>query len=75
MAVRKVKSRLDFVLQVTNYFNGHWEDPEWGRRPESQALIALAIRELASGITDATLKKQINEAAHRAIVKNVSAAK
>lgn len=75
MAVRKVKSRLDFVLQVTNYFNGHWEDPEWGRRPENQALIAIAIRELATGITDAALKKQINEAADRAIAKNVAAVK
>lgn len=75
MALRKVKSRLDFVLQVTNYFNGHWEDPEWGRRPASQALIALAIRDLASGITDAGLKKQINDAADKAIAKNVAAAK
>lgn len=75
MALRKVKSRLDFVLQVTNYFNGHWEDPDWGRRPTNQALIALAIRELAGGLTDAGLKKQINDAADKAIARNVAAAK
>ena len=75
MALRKVKSRLDFVLQVTNYFNGHWEDPDWGRLPASQVLVALAIRELAAGIGDATLQKQINDAADKAIAKNVAAIK
>lgn len=27
------KQALDFILHVTDYFKGHWEDPEWGRRP------------------------------------------
>lgn len=67
MAIRKVKSRLEFVLQITDYFKGHWEDPEWGRRPENQALIAVAIRELADGLADAAVKKQINDAAGKAI--------
>ncbi len=75
MALRKVKSRLDFVLQVTDYFKGHWEDPGWGRLPANQALIALAIRELASGIADAGLKKQINDAADKAIARNAAAVK
>lgn len=73
MALRKVKSRLDFVLQVTNYFNGKWEDPGWGQRPENQALIALAIRELATGVRDAALQKQITAAADKAIAKGVAA--
>lgn len=73
MAIRKVKSRLDFVLQITDYFNGHWEDPDWGRRPENQALIAVAVRELAAGLTDAAVKKQINEAAGKAIAAAAAA--
>lgn len=73
MALRKVRSRLDFVLQVTNYFNGRWEDPEWGRRPENHALVGLAIRELATGIGDAALQKQITAAADKAIAKGVAA--
>ena len=73
MAIRKVKSRLDFVLQITDYFNGHWEDPDWGRRPENQALIAVAVRELAAGLTDAAVKKQINDAAGKAIAAAAAA--
>jgi hypothetical protein len=75
MALRKVKSRLDFVLQVTNYFNGHWEDPDWGRMPANQVLIALAIRELAGGLGDAAVQKQISDAADKAIAKGVAAIK
>ena len=75
MALRKVKSRLDFVLQITNYFGGHWEDPEWGRRPANQVLIALAIRDLAGGLGDAALQKQILGAADKAIAKNAAAVK
>ena len=73
MAIRKVKSRLDFVLQITDYFNGRWEDPDWGRRPENQALIAVAVRELAAGLTDAAVKKQINDAAGKAIAAAAAA--
>ena len=75
MALRKITSRLDFVLQVTHYFNGHWEDPGWGNQPANQALIALAIRELAGGITDAGLQKQINDAADQAIARSAAAVK
>lgn len=75
MALRKPKSRLDFILQITHYFNGHWEDPEWGRRPASQVLIALAIRDLAAGVADGALQKQIIEAADKSIAKNAAAVK
>lgn len=75
MALRKVKSRMDFILQVTNYFGGHWEDPSWGQQATNQALIALTIRELAAGITDAALQKQINDAADKAMAKSLHAIK
>lgn len=75
MALPKTKSRLDFILQITNCFHGHWEDPEWGRRPANQVLIALAIRDLAAGVADGALQKQILDAADKSIAKNAAAVK
>lgn len=70
MASTTVTSRLDFVLHVTHYFNGHWEDPEWGRRAPNQVLIALAIRDLSEGITDEAVRKALLDAADKAINAN-----
>ena len=75
MATKRVTSRLEFILQITDYFKGHWEDPEWGRRPANQVLIALAVRELAQGMQDAAVQKQITEIADKAIAKNAAAVK
>jgi hypothetical protein len=63
-------SRLDFILRLTDWFHGHWEDPEWGKQPASQILIAVAIRELASKVHDADLRGQIHAATDKAIAKN-----
>ena len=60
----------DFILHITNYFHGHWEDPEWGKMPVNQLLVGLALRELANGIDDAKLRGQIQSAANEAITKN-----
>jgi hypothetical protein len=64
------KAALDFILHITNYFHGHWEDPEWGRMPVNQLLIGLAIRELAEGIEDAAIRGQLHTAANKVIAKN-----
>lgn len=64
------KSALDFILRLTDWFHGHWEDPEWGKRATSQILIAVAVRELASGIQDVELRSQLNMAADKVIAKN-----
>ena len=61
------KSGLDFILHVTQYFHGHYEDPGWGQQPLTQTLVAVTIRELASGIQDAGLQKQISAAAEKVI--------
>jgi protein-disulfide isomerase len=61
------KNRLDFLLHLTNYFHGHWEDPEWGRRAENQVLIHVAISELAAKISNAELKQVIQEATQKGI--------
>ena len=64
------KTTLDFILRLTDWFHGHWEDPEWGKRPTTQILIALAVRDLANGIQDTELRAQIHIAADKIVVKN-----
>ena len=64
------KSALDFILRLTDWFHGHWEDPEWGKRASTQILIAIAVRDLAVGIQDEELRKQIQTAADNVVVKN-----
>jgi hypothetical protein len=64
------KSRLDAILRLTDWFHGHWEDPEWGRMPVTQILIAVAIRELASAIRDKGLREQIHAATDTVIAKS-----
>ena len=64
------KTALDFILRLTDWFHGHWEDPEWGKRPTSQILIAIAVRELAAGIQETELRSQIQATADKVIVKN-----
>jgi hypothetical protein len=64
------KSRLDFILRLTDYFHGHWEDPSWGRLPGTQVLVALAVSELSAKITDAAARAQIQNAARAVVSKN-----
>ena len=64
------KAALDFLLRLTDWFHGHWEDPEWGKRPTTQILIALALRDLATGLHDAESRGQIQAAADKVIAKN-----
>lgn len=63
----KFKNRLDFLLHLTDYFHGHWEDLGWGRRPENQILIHLAIAELSNQVADAELKKAIQGATQKGV--------
>ena len=65
-----MKASMKFVLSITDYMKGHWEDPEWGRMPANQILIALAVRDLASGIQDSDLRTQLHAAADKAIALN-----
>jgi hypothetical protein len=61
--------RLKFILLLTDYFHGHWEDPEWGRRNENQILIALAVHELSNKIADTGIRGQIQQASGQVIAK------
>jgi hypothetical protein len=53
------KESLDFLLRITDYFNGKWEDPEWGKRPINQVLIALSTHTMANGIADIDARSKI----------------
>lgn len=65
------KSRMDVILQLTHWLNGHWEDPSWGCDHLKQAVLGATLHELASGITDAEIQKQVSNAAERLIAKGV----
>ncbi|MGJ0484323.1 MAG: hypothetical protein ACR65R_07300 [Methylomicrobium sp.] len=67
------KSSLDFILHLTDYFHGHWEDLGWGRLPSTQILIAIAVRELASGIQDEEFRSQIYAVADKVVALNSQA--
>ncbi len=53
------KDQLQFILRLTDFFHGHWEDPEWGKRPMNQLLIQLSTHTLASGIEDKRVRTAI----------------
>ena len=67
------KIRLDFILRLTDWFHGHWEDPEWGKHPSTQILIALAVRELTTGIQDPETRGAIYAVADKVVAKNSQA--
>jgi hypothetical protein len=64
------KAALDFILHITDYFHGHYEDPEWGRMPATQILVAVAIRDLAGGIHDKEMRGQMTAAADKVVAMN-----
>jgi hypothetical protein len=68
------KAALEFVLRLTDWFHGHWEDPEWGKRPTTHVLIAVAVRDLAMAIRDAGLRGRIHAATDEIIIRNSQAA-
>ena len=61
------KEGLDFLLHITNYFNGHYEDPGWGQRPINQILVALSVHRWADGIEELDIRHQIQGIAEKAI--------
>jgi hypothetical protein len=58
---------LDFILRITDYFHGHWEDPSWGRRGINQVLILLSIYNLAEGIADTEARQTVQRSVERAM--------
>ncbi len=68
------KAALDFLLRLTDWFHGHWEDPEWGQHSTTQILIALAIRDLATGLRDSDVRGQVQGLVDKVIAKNAQIA-
>ena len=61
------KDGLEFLLRITDYFHGHWEDPEWGRRPINQVLVLLSAHTLANGIADPESRAAIQGSVEKAM--------
>jgi hypothetical protein len=40
-----IKNRQEFILWVTDFFHGHWEDPSWGRRQVMYEKLAKMANE------------------------------
>ena len=71
--MNNIKSDLP-ILAVTNpillwLFKHGWEDPDWGHSVADQHIIALSIHALASKITDPEVRKHIQSAAAKAVVR------
>lgn len=63
------KDQLDFILRLTDYFHGHYEDPEWGKRIGNQALVIAATTTFASAIADHETRATVLNALDAAMVK------
>jgi hypothetical protein len=63
------KEQLDFLLRITDYFHGHWEDPEWGKRYLNQILVLVSAHTLVSGLEDAAVRRQVMEPIEKAVAE------
>lgn len=61
------KEGLKFLLRITDYFDGHWEDPGWGQLQTNQVLALLSVREWADAIADADVRQRIHGVVDKAI--------
>ena len=62
-----VTSRMDFILRITDFIGGHWEDPDWGTNHFNQIILMTAINELASKISDTQVRSQIQNSVMRSV--------
>ena len=61
------KQGLEFLLRITDYFGGRWEDPGWGQQPINQVLVMLSAHTLAGGIDDERAREEVQGTLERAI--------
>ncbi|HEX2835585.1 MAG TPA: hypothetical protein VHW00_21410 [Thermoanaerobaculia bacterium] len=62
------REQLKFILQLTNYFDGHWEDPDWGTRPLNQVLALVGAHTFAEGIADVKTREAVQSPIATSIV-------
>jgi hypothetical protein len=50
LTAQALKNRQDFILWVTDFFHGHWEDPSWGTKQVAiyEELIKMAKEKAAA---------------------------
>lgn len=65
------KEGLEFLLRITDYFKGHYEDPGWGQRPINQVLLLLSAQTLTGGITDESLRRQMRTTLDKALTQAI----
>lgn len=58
---------LQFLLRITDYFGGKWEDPGWGQRAANQLLLLASVETLVGGIADAEVRRNLQQTLDRAI--------
>jgi hypothetical protein len=63
------KKGLEYLLRITDYFNGRWEDPGWGQQPANQVLILSSVHTLAGGIDNAATRRQVQGIVEEAMTK------
>lgn len=65
------KSRLDFILHLTNWFGGRYEPDAGGPEgPLDQLLTGLVIRAWAGNLQDVEARQLIFEVTEKVISKN-----
>lgn len=66
------REQLKFILAVTDYFHGHWEDPEWGRRI-NEVLKKINVHIAANEIEDNDLRVAIQGLVEKNMAKSIPA--
>jgi hypothetical protein len=61
------KQGLEFMLRITDFFGGRWEDPGWGQQPINQVLVMLSAHTMAEGIEDDKARREVQGPLEKAI--------
>ncbi len=67
------RERLEFILKITDYFHGHYEDYGWGHRAINQVLILLSVHTLAYGIADTAVRQAVQGTVEKAMANAAQA--
>ncbi len=61
------KEELEFLLRITDYFHGHWEDPGWGSKYMNQVLVLLGAHTWANGIAETEARQAVQHTIEKAM--------